>query len=46
VALDPQLVQNQIEAVLDDFPVGAVKTGALGHHRDDAGVGCRWSSIR
>ena len=28
-ALDPDLVQAQIEAVLDDFPVAAVKTGAL-----------------
>ncbi|WP_407543424.1 bifunctional hydroxymethylpyrimidine kinase/phosphomethylpyrimidine kinase (plasmid) [Deinococcus radiomollis] len=29
VALDPALVLAQIEAVLDDFPVAAVKTGAL-----------------
>jgi hydroxymethylpyrimidine/phosphomethylpyrimidine kinase len=28
--LDPQLVRAQIRAVLDDFPVGAIKTGALG----------------
>ncbi|CAM3592386.1 Hydroxymethylpyrimidine/phosphomethylpyrimidine kinase [Deinococcus saxicola] len=30
-ALDPRLVTAQIEAVLDDFPVSAVKTGALGN---------------
>ncbi|GGL86543.1 hydroxymethylpyrimidine/phosphomethylpyrimidine kinase [Deinococcus aerolatus] len=29
--LDPELVRAQIEAVLDDFPVAAVKTGALGN---------------
>ncbi|GGM22095.1 hydroxymethylpyrimidine/phosphomethylpyrimidine kinase family protein [Deinococcus aerophilus] len=29
--LGPQLVRAQIEAVLSDFPVAAVKTGALGH---------------
>lgn len=28
--LDPDLVRAQIRAVLDDFPVAAVKTGALG----------------
>ncbi|RJF71669.1 hydroxymethylpyrimidine/phosphomethylpyrimidine kinase [Deinococcus cavernae] len=28
--LPPELVRAQIRAVLDDFPVGAVKTGALG----------------
>ena len=32
--LDPDLVQAQIEAVLNDFPVAAVKTGAL----DNTGV--------
>ena len=32
-ALNPALVQAQIEAVLDDFPVAAVKTGALGNSR-------------
>ncbi|MDV6376522.1 hydroxymethylpyrimidine/phosphomethylpyrimidine kinase family protein [Deinococcus arenicola] len=30
-ALDPRLVTAQIEAVLDDFPVAAIKTGALGN---------------
>ncbi|GAA5513969.1 hydroxymethylpyrimidine/phosphomethylpyrimidine kinase [Deinococcus carri] len=30
-ALPPELVTAQIEAVLDDFPVAAVKTGALGN---------------
>lgn len=30
-ALPPELVTAQIEAVLDDFPVVAVKTGALGN---------------
>ncbi len=29
--LDPALVTAQIEAVLDDFPVTAIKTGALGN---------------
>ena len=29
--LDPELIQSQIEAVFDDFPVAAVKTGALGN---------------
>src|SRR5437773_1992711 len=28
--LDPQLVREQIRAVLDDLPPGAAKTGALG----------------
>lgn len=28
--VSPELVRAQIRAVLDDFPVGAVKTGALG----------------
>jgi hydroxymethylpyrimidine/phosphomethylpyrimidine kinase len=32
-ALDPELIQAQIEAVFDDFPVAAVKTGALGNTR-------------
>lgn len=31
VCLEPALVQSQLEAVLDDFPVAAVKTGALGN---------------
>ncbi|EYB67778.1 phosphomethylpyrimidine kinase type-2 [Deinococcus phoenicis] len=30
-ALPPELVTAQLEAVLDDFPVAAVKTGALGN---------------
>lgn len=29
--LDPDLVRAQIRAVLEDFPVGAIKTGALGN---------------
>ncbi|RYX86499.1 bifunctional hydroxymethylpyrimidine kinase/phosphomethylpyrimidine kinase [bacterium] len=29
--LDPELVRAQIRAVLEDFPVAAVKTGALGN---------------
>lgn len=29
--LDPELVRAQIRAVLEDFPVSAVKTGALGN---------------
>lgn len=29
--LDPELVVAQIEAVLNDFPVAAIKTGALGN---------------
>jgi len=33
MALDPDLIQAQIEAVFDDFPVAAVKTGALGNTR-------------
>ncbi len=31
--LDSELIQSQIEAVFDDFPVAAVKTGALGNSR-------------
>lgn len=30
-AVSPDMVRSQIRAVLDDFPVAAVKTGALGH---------------
>jgi hydroxymethylpyrimidine/phosphomethylpyrimidine kinase len=30
VALEPAFVQSQIDAVLDDLPVGAIKTGMLG----------------
>ncbi|GGJ69762.1 hydroxymethylpyrimidine/phosphomethylpyrimidine kinase [Deinococcus aquiradiocola] len=30
VILTPDVVRDQLEAVLDDFPVAAVKTGALG----------------
>ncbi|CAM4119601.1 bifunctional hydroxymethylpyrimidine kinase/phosphomethylpyrimidine kinase, partial [Deinococcus marmoris] len=30
-AMDPRLVTAQIEAMLDDFPVAAIKTGVLGN---------------
>ena len=42
--LDPQLVQAQIEAVLADFPPGAVKTGALGNSSIIEAVAHLWST--
>ena len=42
--LDPQLVQEQIEAVLEDMPPGAVKTGALGNCSIIEVVARMWST--
>ncbi len=42
--LDPQLVQQQIEAVLEDIPPGAAKTGALGNSSIIEVVARMWSA--
>ncbi|HEX4163338.1 MAG TPA: bifunctional hydroxymethylpyrimidine kinase/phosphomethylpyrimidine kinase, partial [Acidimicrobiales bacterium] len=40
VALDPAFVRLQVEAVLDDFDVGSVKTGMLANGGVVAEVAC------